>query len=888
MLEGSIEWYKGLFQKIISDDMHNYQNQKDCAELLLNFREDFDFKENREVRDYAMKISKYAHEMAAFMAANTGSGKFDELYWRFLLLEAPELFESYILYMEKNRADDKKFYVPRQKTLKVVAQDLQDLEERLIEFYGLSMPSRVGKAIAYDTPVLTDSGWKKHGNLTIMDRVIGLDGEFKKILAIHNPCDMEYEVTFSDGEKITCHGNHEWRVFDRHRREIIDKETKELFGTLTEKNGRCRYYIPNKEMVSGFHKPLWVSPYALGAWLGDGRNTNPDICGAESDYAIVQKIIDDGYELAWDTKHKTTGVRYYGFKYLRNDLQKYGMCHSRKRVPKHIPDEYLIADVEQRLELLAGLIDTDGSLDRKGHRYQFTTNEELLRDDFVTLVNSFGWRTSITQYESGMSSSGIYANKPYWVVSFNPTMYIPCQLERKQLHEFSKQRMVSIKKIEKIQKSVGGNCITVEDGIYCVGRTLKPTHNSTICIFFMSWVMGKRPNSHSAMGGYSGKLAKGFYGELLNLIETREYTYSEIFPQSKLQKKSADDFEINLDKPDRFATMTCRGIEGTWTGAVDISSDGYLYVDDLVRDRQHSLSPSRLEGTYQEYLNKMVDRKIDGARELMVGTRWNLYDPLGKIERENRDNPLYRFRKIPALNDDGESNFDYSVNGFSTKYYVDMKNRLDLNEWEAKFQQKPFLREGIMFAEDELRYYNGILPEGGFVKNVSACDVAWGGGDSLSMPVGAEYENGDVYIFDWIFNKGPKEVTLPLVVGRIMGNEIQAINFEANNGGEMYEFYVSQRLKEHKYPCSCTNSRAPSKQAKKEKINQYSGDIKRNFIFLDPKHQSKEYKEAMEELTTFVYIGDNDHDDAPDGVTQLAMRLYGKAPKPSRIIGSPY
>lgn len=556
MLEGSMEWYKGLFQKIINDGLKNKVNQRDCLDLLLNMREDFNLSENKEVRDYAMKISKYAHEMADYMAAQTGSGEFDDFYWKYLLLEAPEVFESYILYMEKNRADSKKFYIPRQKTLHIVAKDLQDLEDRIIEFYGLSMPSRVGK--------------------------------------------------------------------------------------------------------------------------------------------------------------------------------------------------------------------------------------------------------------------------------------------------------------------------------------------STMCIFFMSWVMGKRPNSHSAMGGHSGKLAKGFYGELLNLIETREYTYSEIFPQSKLQKKSADDFEINLDKPDRFATMTCRGIEGTWTGAVDISSDGYLYVDDLVRDRQHSLSPSRLEGTYQEYLNKMVDRKIDGARELMVGTRWNLYDPLGVIEKENRDNPLYRFRKIPALNDDGESNFGYSVNGFSTKYYVDMKNRLDSNEWEAKFQQKPFLREGIMFAENELRYYNGILPEGGFVKNVSACDVAWGGGDSLSMPVGAEYENGDVYIFDWIFNKGPKEVTLPLVVGRIMGNEIQTINFEANNGGEMYEFYVSERLKEHKYPCSCTNSKAPSRQAKKEKINQYCGDIKRNFIFLDPKHRSKEYKLAMEELTTFVYIGDNDHDDAPDGITQLAMRIYGKPTRPTQIYRSPY
>lgn len=148
---------------------------------------------------------------------------------------------------------------------------------------------------------------------------------------------------------------------------------------------------------------------------------------------------------------------------------------------------------------------------------------------------------------------------------------------------------------------------------------------STICIFFLTWIVGKRPNSHSAMGGHSGKLAKGFYGELLNLINTKEYTFSEIFPQSKMQKTSAEDLEINLDEPDRFSTITCRGIDGTWTGAVDISADGYLYVDDLIRDREHSLNPTRMENTYQEYLNKMVDRKNDGARELMVGTRWNVW-----------------------------------------------------------------------------------------------------------------------------------------------------------------------------------------------------------------------------------------------------------------------
>lgn len=852
-------------------------------------------------REYCLKYSKYIKETAKYMLVKTTQPEYEDLYWKTMLFETPYAFESFIIYMEKKRAKSKRFYEPRQKTLKVVVDDLQCHEDnKESKFYGLSMPSRVGKAIAYDTPVLTNHGWKKHGELTLLDEVIGIDGDFKKILAIHNPCEMEYKVTFSDGEEILCHGNHEWRVFDRHGQKLKDEETKTIFKTYKEKDGRCRYYIPKKEIMCGSHKPLWVSPYVLGAWLGDGRNTNPDICGAESDYAIIQKIIDDGYKISWETKHKTTGVRYYGFKELRADLQHYGMCHSRRRVPKHIPDEYLIADIEQRLELLAGLLDTDGSLSKKEHRYHFTTNEPTLRDDFVSLVNTFGWRTCVVRYESGMSSSGIYANKPYWVVSFNPTMHIPCQLERKKLYEFSKQRMMSIEKVEKVPTGIGGNCITVEDEIYCVGKTLKPTHNSTICIFFLAWIAMKRPNSHSAMGGHSGILAKGFYKELLNLMTTTEYTFKEIFDYVHPEyadkpfptDKSADEFTITLGDPDRFATITCRGIDGTWTGAIDVSSDGYLYVDDLVRDRQHSLSPRRMEDTFQEYLNKMVDRKNDGAKELMVGTLWNVLDPLERLRKQYQDNAKYVFRKIPALNENDESNFDYEINGFSTRYYLDMREKLDKAEWEAKFMQRPFVREGLLFPSDELRRFNGILPDGDF-RRVGVTDIAWGGGDSLSMPIGAEYENGDVYIYDWVFNKGPKEVTLPLVVGRIIGNEIRETRFEGNVGGDLYCQYVDEKLQEQGYKCSCTSKKAPNKIEKLSKIIAYSGDIKRKFIFLTPKkptseqrdedakngvkryYMGKEYQDAMDELEIFVSIGGNDHDDAADGLTQLEMFLEG-------------
>lgn len=419
---------------------------------------------------------------------------------------------------------------------------------------------------------------------------------------------------------------------------------------------------------------------------------------------------------------------------------------------------------------------------------------------------------------------------------------------------------------------------------------------STICIFFLAWIAMKRPNSHSAMGGHSGILAKSFYKELLNLMTTPEYTFKEIFDYAHPEyanspfptDKSADEFTITLGDPDRFATITCRGIDGTWTGAIDVSEDGYLYVDDLVRDRQHSLSPRRMEETFQEYLNKMVDRKNDGARELMVGTLWNVLDPLERIRKKYGDDKRYNLRKIPALNERDESNFDYEYNGFSTEYYHDMRDRLDNAEWMAKFMQQPFVREGILFGIDELRYFNGVLPETDH-RIIAVTDVALGGGDSLSMPIGAEYENGDVYIFDWVFNRGVKEVTLPIVVGRIMGNGIRETRFEANQGGDLYCGLVDDMLRKEGYKCSCTHRKAPNNMEKKSKIIAYSGDVKRKFIFLQPGiptpeqkeedaingvmryYRSKEYQKAMEEFTTYVTIGDNDFDDAVDGITQLEM-----------------
>lgn len=434
----------------------------------------------------------------------------------------------------------------------------------------------------------------------------------------------------------------------------------------------------------------------------------------------------------------------------------------------------------------------------------------------------------------------------------------------------------------------------LEDGQYkFYGLSLPPrTGKSTSANFFIAWIIGKRPWSHNAMGGHSDSLCKHFYQEVYTLCTSADYTFTEIFPGVTLKAKDSKNMTLDFGGGD-FPTFTCRGVDGSWTGAIDVSSDGYLYSDDLIRDRMESLSPQRTESKYQSYLNVMTDRKNDGARELMIGTRWNVLDPLGRVEEQYKDNPQYFFRKIPALDPvTGKSNFEYKVKGFSTEYYEDVKSRLDANEWMAKYQQQPFIREGLLFPEEELRFFNGVLPPSGFVRVVSACDVAFGGGDSLSMPIGYEYDNGDVYIVDWIFNAGAKEVTIPLVAGKIMEHGIQQLRFEANTGGDVYARYIDDALIQKKYPCAITHKRASTKVAKLAKIIASGGDVKRRFVFLAENRQieaaaaedqegthrfrrSREYDKAIAELEMFVQVGRNEHDDAADSLAQLVDTIGG-------------
>lgn len=413
-----------------------------------------------------------------------------------------------------------------------------------------------------------------------------------------------------------------------------------------------------------------------------------------------------------------------------------------------------------------------------------------------------------------------------------------------------------------------------EGKIDFLGISLPPrVGKSTLCIFFMTWIMGKRPDVASVMSGHSDKLTDGFYRELLSIMSDNEtYLWQDVFPNVKIVDNSAKNETIDLNTKKRFPTMTCRSISGTLTGAVEIGTGGILYCDDLIEDLEESLNPIRLQSKYDAYLNQLKDRKKLGALELMVGTRWNVFDPIGRVQQQYEGNERYRFRVVPALNEDGESNFDYPFDlGFDTAYYRDMKESIDDATWNAKYMGNPYVREGLLFAEDELQFYNGVLPDGEPEK-VAVCDVAWGGGDSTAMPIAYIYGDA-VYIHDVVFSNGDKTITYPAVIGRLKQHHPHRVRFEANNGGHEYADHVDRALRNDGVHINIFSKSAPNKQSKLARIIQFAPDIKK-FYFLADKYRSKEYRAFMREVTLFVQTGKNPHDDAPDSLAQLADELY--------------
>lgn len=716
----NFEWYKETFGNLLKSDMTLLQNQKDSLDLLLNMKKDLSF-DDKQVKKYAMKVSKYTHQMADYMAGKTGSGAFNDMYYKALMFEAKnQQVDSGLLYLERYRIPKERFYEPRREVFLKhnIIQSLQDMMDDELDIFCLSVPPGCGKQLADDTPILTTNGWKNHGDLIVGDMVYGMDGKPKKVLHLFPKSEDDCLVTFTNGEQIQCHEDHEWVVYDRHLHREYIMETKELMSEMLRDCDQYRFKLPERQPIDG---------------------------------------------------------------------------------------------------------------------------EQI---------------------------------------------------------DVSVKKQIFIASIERV-KPKRGNCIQVEGGIYCAGKTMIPTHNSTLEDFFLSLVGGWYPNDFNLSSAHSSILTRSLYDGVLEIInDPVEYAWHELFPTIKIQGTNAKETTVNLERNGRFKTWTFRSIDGSLTGATRCNR--FLTADDLVSGIEEALNKARLETLWTKVTNDLRSRRLDGCKEFYIATRWSVHDPIGKLQQLYAGNPRARFIAIPALNEDGESNFQFAVNGFSTKYFLDMKETMDEISFNCLFQQKPVEREGLLLPPDELRrfYLNKdqvpekqneftIMPSRDPDAIWGVCDTKDKGTDYESLPIAYQFGE-DFYIPDVVFDDNTDYATLDHKTADILiRHQPHKVRFESNQAGGRIADNIEKMIKGK---CRTVIETKYTTANKETKILVNSDWIKKHCLFLEPAlyKPKSDYGLFMGNVTTYTTKAKMPHDDGIDSLAMLAEYVSVPERKPAECVDSPY
>lgn len=421
---------------------------------------------------------------------------------------------------------------------------------------------------------------------------------------------------------------------------------------------------------------------------------------------------------------------------------------------------------------------------------------------------------------------------------------------------------------------------------------------STLEDFFLSLVGGWFPNCFNLSSAHSSILTRSLYDGVLEIInDPVEYTWHEIFPNVQMQGTNAKETTVNLERNGRFKTWTFRSIDGSLTGATRCNK--FLTADDLVSGIEEALNKNRLETLWTKVANDLRSRRLDGCKEFYIATRWSVQDPIGKLQTLYAGDPRARFIAVPALNEKGESNFMFTVNGFSKEYFEDARKAMDDISFNCLYQQKPVEREGLLLPADELRRFyleKHHVPEGvsGYTvfpkKDPDAiwgvCDTKDKGTDFESLPIAYQFGE-DFYIPDVVFDDETNyEILDNKTAAILIRHQPHKVRFESNQAGGRIADNISKMIKgkartiiEPKYTTA----------NKETKILVNSDWIKKHCLFLEPsEYQVKsDYGRFMENVTSYTTKAKVLHDDGPDSLAMLAEFVSKPEARQSYIRQSP-
>jgi len=494
----------------------------------------------------------------------------------------------------------------------------------------------------------TPNGWIQHGDLKPGDELFGPDGERCKVIALNKIVTdaKAYEIEFDDGTTLISGAEHLWQVEKLSRKRIpgtysqnkIGKriyrecalmQTREIFAHTHKQDNRLAIRVASPLQLPEIQLP--ISPYVLGAWLGDGESSTGRITSGDQD---IFKFIAAHFDISHD---HTPGLNsqcrtVYG---LHTRLRNIGVLHN-----KHIPLCYLRSSVKQRLALLQGLMDTDGSCNDRGTATFVNTNARLI-DNVVELANTLGLKPRKRQHIGSVNNKPY----PYWQVSFQayqdfPVFKLKRKLEnsKKGVRQNPRRYIVDCREVEPIPM----RCIQVDrdDGLYLTGESMVPTHNSTIITYAKSIQDILASHGNDPLPDWEGReatigifshtrpIAKGFLRQIKYDFEANE-RLRDLFPdicyfnpQRESPKWSEDDGIIVKRKTNpKEATVEAWGlVDGQPT-----SKHFFIRVYDDVVTMGSVTTPEMIHKTSSAW-ELSTNLGAQGGHARYIGTRYHYND----------------------------------------------------------------------------------------------------------------------------------------------------------------------------------------------------------------------------------------------------------------------
>ena len=390
-----------------------------------------------------------------------------------------------------------------------------------------------------------------------------------------------------------------------------------------------------------------------------------------------------------------------------------------------------------------------------------------------------------------------------------------------------------------------------------------------------AFVLGQDPDKRIAIVSYNAIKARKFNRELQRIMDDDHYY--ELFPQTLLagqasyqeQGRRSRNYARNSDECEivgyqgSFKTI---GVGGSLTGEpVDM-----LIMDDLYKDASSAWSPVIRQNVADWYDTVASTRLHNDSQQLLVFTRWHMEDLAGRLlEQEGVYDPIenpqgWLLVSFPAIQNRPPSEQDPRAEGeplwperHSLEKLLEIKGRSP-TVFESLYQQNPQPSQGLMY--EEFTCYTD-LPSRSY--SVAYIDAADSGADYLCALFYKEAEDGN-YITDVLYTKDPMEVTETTLTYMLQQHQVERCHIESNNGGNLFVSNLQQRSWDTGNRLTRFN---PFHQNQNKTARIFAASASVQKLIKMPLDWKKRFPKFARDLTGYLRVGTNAHDDAPDALT---------------------